>query len=68
MMIIEIMVELSDIFSAMFDVHYEDIASRGKIPKKAESSIMNECGLQSIKHSKNVAELILKKEDKYEYA
>jgi hypothetical protein len=35
--IIEIGVELSDIYSAMFDVQYEDFSRRGVKPKRSEA-------------------------------
>ena len=64
---IEIEVELSDVFSTMFDVKYENIRAQTKAPKKQEIMEMNTLGKKSIKLSEDVIEIILKKEDKYEY-
>ena len=65
---IEIGVELSDIYLAMFDVIHSDYINRGVQPKKAEASFMNSYGLKSIENSTKVKEIILKKEEKYDYA
>jgi hypothetical protein len=46
--LIEMSVELSDIYSAIFDVWYEGFARSGKPLKKAEAKVMNESGLKSI--------------------
>lgn len=67
-MVIEIGVELSDIYSAMFDVHYEDFLRREVKPKKSEAKVMNGFGLKSIEYSNQVKEIILKREEKYDYA
>jgi KIF-1 binding protein C terminal len=67
-MVIEIGVELADIYSAMFDVQYEHYNRIGKPPKKAEAQVMNDHGLKSIEYGKSTADIILKKEDKYVYA
>lgn len=45
---IELGVELGDIYSAMFDVQYENFNRIGKAPKKSEASLMNSHGLKSI--------------------
>jgi len=67
-MVIELGVELSDIYSAMFDVQYEFYNRQGKAPKKAEAQMMNGHGLKSIEYSKSTADIIIKKEDKFVYA
>jgi hypothetical protein len=36
-MTIEMLVELADVYSAMFDVHYEDIQAKGGKPKVADA-------------------------------
>jgi hypothetical protein len=51
----------------MFDVKYENIRAQTKAPKKQEIMEMNTLGKKSIKLSEDVIEIILKKEDKYEY-
>ena len=65
--IIELGVELSDVYGAMFDVCYEDLNQKGIKPKKSESASINANGLKSIEHSKQVIEIILKREEKYDY-
>ena len=39
--VIEIEVELSDIFSSMFDINYQEIQQNPKAPKKAEIDELN---------------------------
>lgn len=52
----------------MFDVMFEDLRSRGGKPKRSEAATMNGHGLKSVSYSKQVTDMILKKEDKYVYA
>ena len=66
--VIELGVELADIYSAMFDVQYEHYNRIGKPPKKAEAQVMNGHGLKSIEYGKSTVDIILKKDDKYIYA
>lgn len=54
-------------YSTMFDMRYEAIKEQTKAPKKSEIVEMNKLGLKSIKLSDEVAEIILKKEEKYDY-
>lgn len=63
---IEIGVELADIYHATFDVVLEDLRQRK--PKKGETARLNGLGLKSVEHSRRVAEIILSKEEKYDYA
>ncbi|TNV82669.1 hypothetical protein FGO68_gene10000 [Halteria grandinella] len=67
-MTIEMAVELADVYSAMFDVIYEDHQAKGTKPKQAEADVMNKHGENSIKQGKYAREIILKKEEKYDYA
>lgn len=66
--VMEIGVELADIYSAMFDVMYESQNKSGKPLKKSETAQMNANGLKSIQYSKQVCEIILRMEDKFTYA
>eukprot|EP00347_Sterkiella_histriomuscorum_P007379 403349164 len=65
--VIELEVELSDIFSSMFDIKYEEIKTNPKAPKKVEIEELNSLGLKSIQYSHHVVEIILKKEEKFDY-
>ncbi len=49
--IIEITVELSDVFLTIFDLKYEDIKSSTRAPKKQEFDQMNQAGQRSIGYS-----------------
>lgn len=64
---IEIEVELSDIFSGMFDIKYEAIKNAAKAPKKSEVEELNSLGFKSVHYSQHVVELIVKREEKYDY-
>ena len=59
--------ELSDIYSAMFDIKYEEIKVATKAPKKAEIQDLNGVGLKSIQYSQHVMDLIMNREEKYDY-
>jgi hypothetical protein len=61
-------VELSDVYSAMFDIKYEAIKAQTKTPKKPEIDELNNYGFKSIHYSQHALEIILKKEEKNEYA
>lgn len=65
--VIELEVELSDIFSSMFDIKYDEIKANPKAPKKSEVDELNQLGLKSINYSHHVVDIILKKEEKFEY-
>ncbi len=64
---VELIVELSDIFSSMFDLRYDEIKQKPKAPKKSEFDEMNSLGFKSINYSDHVLKIILAKEEKYEY-
>lgn len=66
--VIEMKVELADIYSAMFDVYFEEAQSRGGKYKKGDAEKMNGYAMKSIQNGKEAREIILKKEEKYDYA
>lgn len=50
-LVIEITVELSDVFLTIFDLKYEDIKQSTRAPKKQEFDQMNQAGQRSIGYS-----------------
>ena len=60
--------ELSEIYSEMFGLKYDEIKSSTLAPKRADIEIMNNLGFKSINYSGQVLDLIRKKEDKYLFA
>ncbi|CDW81364.1 kif1-binding protein homolog [Stylonychia lemnae] len=65
--VIELEAELSDIFSSMFDIKYDEIKQSPKAPKKADFDELNQIGQRSIYYSHDVVEIIMKKEEKFDY-
>ncbi len=65
--VIELEVELSDIYSTLFDIKYEAIKVATKQPKKSEFEELNTLGFKSIHYSQHAVEVIMKREEKYDY-
>lgn len=52
----------------MFDIKYDIIKETNSKPKKADLDYMNDVGLKSISYSRQIIDMVLTKEEKFDYA